>query len=973
MSSRSWKRWTLGAALAAAAAHGPEAQGVPGRTPRATRPQRPPAVLHVPADLGTIQAAIDRARDGDVVVVAPGTYSERIDFHGKALEVLGTEGAARTILSSPDGGPVVLFRSGEGPESRLMGFTIRGGNGDFEGDGGVVSCEPYGGPVASPYLSDCVIEGGSTDFLWQGTGAAGLDGNAILERCVLRQNWAFQFAGGAAEGVLTMLQCVVEDNWSCEGGGGLRLLAGSRVEDTVIQRNGAGPCGYHGVYHDSSGGGILALGAVELVGCVLRDNWVEGPRELVGACVGESRGGGLAAGGAATLRRCTIVANGLQSCSSAAGLEGGPTLIDCIVQGNEDPHGTYAARTSFRYSDVQGGAAGSGSFDADPLFVDAGAGDFRLQVGSPCIDAGDLSSPPDPDGTRADLGALHRPAGTPPLAVARLETARLVAADPARSESFGTALAVEGETALIGATRAMYDGLHDAAFVFRRSGAGWTEEARLAPALPQPGDGFGAALALAGNVAVVGAPLRDTVGTDDGAVYVFERASVGAPFVETLELRPRAQRAGERFGGALALEAGLLVVGAVGAPFSGFGEEVHVFVFQRRGPGHWDEVALLAPPRYRWPDFPTHFPVAVALSGTTIVVGVPGFEHQFEYPGRAFVYERAGATPHSWVQTSELAPLDTGDGYAAFGWSVSIAGDSLLVGSDLGAQAYERRGPGLPWGRATRLEPWEPTQVLVRGDRAWLAGSSGVRELLQTSPGAPWVEVARPGVAGGPLAADAGTLLVGAPGEDRGVGACRVLARGPELDAIGRDQAADAEPVTLRGRELGTVTEVRLDGVAQPIVGQSATELVLAPPARIPGFADLELVTPQGTLALAGRYPSLPTLEARASGIGGPLTLRVDSGATGAFLLLASLELRATPLPLLTPPTHYGLLLDLQPGRWGRTGPQVLDASGVTELTFPVPNVRGLIGTSVHFQAWCQRGLFGPLRHSFTNAASVTF
>ena len=85
--------------------------------------------IHVPEDQPTIQAGIDAAVDGDLVLVAPGTYVENIDFLGKAIAVQSEDGADVTIIDGNQEGSVVIFISGETEYSSILGFTISNGNG----------------------------------------------------------------------------------------------------------------------------------------------------------------------------------------------------------------------------------------------------------------------------------------------------------------------------------------------------------------------------------------------------------------------------------------------------------------------------------------------------------------------------------------------------------------------------------------------------------------------------------------------------------------------------------------------------------------------------------------------------------------------------------------------------------------------------------------------------------------------------
>ncbi len=410
-------------------------------------------ILYVPGHYPTIQAAIDAAVDGDIVLVAPGTYTGEgnrdIDFLGKAIAVRSIDPnnpnmVENTIIdcngseSEPHRG--FYFHNGEDADSIVSGLTITNGwsgiGSGIYGNNTLItikncvicnntskSLKSFGGGIArcNGLIQNCVIK--NNEVISGGTVGRGggiYECQGLISNCTISWNIARE-GGGLCNCNGTIENCVISNNEARYNGGGAALCESDFINCLITDNH----C------RDSSGGGVYGFAGMtktNLFDCLIENNsapmggGVSGIRGKIIRCmiIGNSafrtttyssgKGGGLRDISGEVSN--SVIANN-QTESSGGALYNSNTndliIRNCTLYNNT--HSAFYIWQSYievnnsiiwnnmslglpesqcRYCCIEDWeGGGTGNFSSDPLLE---ANSYHLLPSSPCIDAGDPNS-----------------------------------------------------------------------------------------------------------------------------------------------------------------------------------------------------------------------------------------------------------------------------------------------------------------------------------------------------------------------------------------------------------------------------------------------------------------------------------------------------------------------------------------------------------------------------------------------------
>ncbi|MBN1674846.1 MAG: DUF2341 domain-containing protein, partial [Kiritimatiellae bacterium] len=249
-----------------------------------------------------------------------------------------------------------------------------------------------------------------------------------------------------------------------------------------------------------------------------------------------------------------------------------------------------------------------------------------------------------------------------------VQTAKLTAADGEAYDRFGTSVSLDADRAVVGADGEAQKGANaGAAYVFKRVGSTWTQEAKLTASHGTANDYFGKSVALDGDVALIGADNTLAAGVD--GAYVFRR--IGTAWVEEANLSRWDGTGDAHFGCAVSVAGDVALIGSHADQSNG-----GAYVFRRDGSEWAPEAKLTAPDGATY----DRFGCSVCVRGDAAVIGAYGDDaaNGGYDAGAAYAFRHNGGG--AWQLSRKLTASDAA-AYDFFGWSVSLSGDRALAGA----------------------------------------------------------------------------------------------------------------------------------------------------------------------------------------------------------------------------------------------------------------------------------------------------
>ncbi|MBN1256229.1 MAG: hypothetical protein JXA52_00835 [Planctomycetes bacterium] len=249
------------------------------------------------------------------------------------------------------------------------------------------------------------------------------------------------------------------------------------------------------------------------------------------------------------------------------------------------------------------------------------------------------------------------------------QQAKLIPSGSAADDFFGCSVAISGDYAVVGAVGC--DGIggdFGAAYIFKRNDATWTEQAKLVPADGELGDCFGCAVAISGDSVIIGSYRDDDNGNDSGSAYIFTRDET--IWKEEAKLTASDGALADWFGKSVSISGDDAVVGSY-LKNSGAGS---AYVFKRQG-FFWSEQAKLIASDSEASDY---FSYAVAISGDYVTLGAYGDDNSGPDSGSVYLFKRFGS---GWLEVVKITPDDATPNNE-FGRAVFISGEYALAGAN---------------------------------------------------------------------------------------------------------------------------------------------------------------------------------------------------------------------------------------------------------------------------------------------------